>query len=503
MKPSKKSEKLVHLSVESGDPIVEIFVIDGQFNLTTKGVGGLEADLPPGLYKVKFKAGSVIKEVEAILDPGTDRVTITAPVLDFSSPAPIPGTRTVRTGHMEQAHILSREIHGHTGRGGQLFLFVRDLEKGITSDPSQGLSLLTLDGERLFYLNQVGKRDLEEQWAGGTIELAPGIYRLHLQTRVTGALEQTVVISPGWQTQVFLMRRSFGKRESSARRADLTNASVFMSRLGEGFQPERPDLRWTELARMELGSTRCIVPEDQIEEMLEFKKHNPILALFCAHMLLNGKDVKTGIVRTMVKRMQSQLGEHPDVNALVLRLAELEKDRQVSVPPYKAPPMLRSSWNTVVKWSASWPDLVPARSLSDLIAAHLWGSGPWLVWQPPEAPLRSREKGEPPELSESIPQIEDYLSEPELLEQFTEESDLNELEQSLLRYVALSKPTMLHSKGVLPLEEGRDEEKDPFSNDSIIKALGVPNPSARKAAAGLIEKLEQKRIRGAMKGRQT
>jgi hypothetical protein len=504
MKPSKT----IDLTVEAGDALVEIFVIDGRFQLAAHAAGHLEASLPPGLYKVKFKAGNVIKEVDAILEPGSPPQVIPAPDLDFSTAAPLAGTRTARADHIQAAVELSQQSPLCFGSGGQLFLFVRDLDEGFDTDPAQGLTLRSLQGDYIFSFGEQGQRSIEEQWAGCLVELDPGPYRLRLQTHVTGSIEQTIFISPGWQTQVFLLRRPFGKTEHRARRADLAAASIFIVPAGEGFQPEREGMRWTELARLSLGGGgRSGAPAGLPAQSLR-EGSNPLLGLLYAHLMLQARHTDLAALQELLEGLRESLGEHPDLEALHLRLAELRGSAQEQDLAFKSPPMLRSSWEVVVAASAANPRLVPPGSLSQRIAGRLWGGGPWLVWQPPEQESRRDAQAELPGLEESLHQIEELLAEqPGALQSAARSAALDNLEEGLLSYLSAgtspfqAATRQFLSSGSTPGEENlirSEPEEAPgrLSPERLVQALGVPGSSAQKAAASLVEKLQQESGKG-------
>ena len=82
---NQQEEELVEVIVDADDPSTEIFIIDGNFNRIDNGLGRLEVDLPPGLYKVKFKAGSLIEELFMTLEPGIRSMHVPAPEMAFSS----------------------------------------------------------------------------------------------------------------------------------------------------------------------------------------------------------------------------------------------------------------------------------------------------------------------------------------------------------------------------------------------------------------------------------
>src|SRR5262249_50502757 len=53
-------------------------------------------------------------------------------------------------------------------------------------------------------------------------------------------------------------------------------------------------------------------------------------------------------------------------------------------PPVRVPPLLRRSWDLLVRQSARRPQVVPRGSLCDRIADRQWGSGAWLLWETPQ-----------------------------------------------------------------------------------------------------------------------
>lgn len=139
-----------------------------------------------------------------------------------------------------------------------------------------------------------------------------------------------MVVSEGWQTQVFLFRRTFGKGEES-RRPDLSEASVLMGRTGSGFYPDRDDERWTELARLALAGNRKAMPSrDDLREMLVHKFEDPMLGIYAAHLLLREPEIRVDLLEIVLGNLFSMLGEHPDVQALRLKLDEL-RGRELSV----------------------------------------------------------------------------------------------------------------------------------------------------------------------------
>lgn len=537
----------VRLIADGQEPGTEIFVIDGKFNLVTKGIGMVEIALPPGLFKVKFKRGSVISEVDADLFPGFESVSVSAPIMEFSSPVPLRGTDTGHEYHQAAAEALSTQIQVRIAEGSQLFVFIRDVDNAGQGNPATGLSLHDTRGRKLVDLALEAKRAYEQDttmasWAGCNIELNPGQYRIRLNTSNDETLEQVIVLSGGWQTQVFLVRNWYGVRQDKEQAQgiqpkkqwpELSKSSILMAPIGDGFRPSDGNLRLTELARQGLTSGRAVVKENDLEEMLRQKSLNPMLGIFGAHLLLpaiipiKDQDImpfnsavqkrkrranqvlqqvarvtQDGIIdpaaqgklksllHTVVENLRHLLGDHPDVRALDLQLNQpFQEDFEPGI--FETPPMLRRSWEIVIEASVLNPDLVPAGSLADRIANRLWGSGPWVVWRTPPV-ARRRAKEEPlARLEEAMKQIAKSVNNYEELENVVDKMKLNDLEKGLF--------SQLSRKAYVTRKEVPKEKKPPSAvfvstdielGDAILN-LGVPASTTNWAAESLMRKLKK------------
>src|SRR2546425_4937372 len=142
-----------------------------------------------------------------------------------------------------------------------------------------------------------------DNWSGCNIQLDPGAYRLRVQAGSVGRLEQIVVTSLSWQTQVFLLRREYGGDSPPVRRADLGNASVLMLRIGQGFHSKEAHLRQTELARHGLAHGRVVMQPDELNKMLWMKSDNPMLGIYGAHLLLLSQEPDRNLLRTVTANL--------------------------------------------------------------------------------------------------------------------------------------------------------------------------------------------------------
>lgn len=381
----KRSEPGVKVYIRA-EPATEIFLLDHQFRLRERGVGRLTATVEPGLYKVKYRAGTEVVETHVEIEPKSGTVHLQAPVVPYFSPAPLATAQTTHEYHEDAAATLSRKVHQHLGEGSQLFFFARAWTHPqgrqprvppVPSNhhPATGLTLRSADGSLLVDLQQASEVRLDDDpWAGCTVSVAPGAYRLRVDTPRWGGLEQTVIASPGWQTQVFLLQDNFSDTTASAYRPDLAEGSILLARVGHGFDPKRGELRLAELARQSLASNRAVLSADDLTRLVTKKRSSPMLGIYGAHALL-ARGARRQISAT-TRVLSSILGDHPDVNALRLAMAS----RPSNTLSFALPPMLSASWSIIVDRAAKRPDLVPAGSLSSRVASCLWGNGPWLIW---------------------------------------------------------------------------------------------------------------------------
>ena len=455
---SPNESSLVTLRVDAGEQPVEIFVINHRFERVAKGTRLLEIELEPGIYKVRLKAASILQEQLVSLETGSAPVEIVVPQLEFSSPVPLQGTRTTHSQHQKQAEEHSRQIHSTYGQGSELFVFVRDFaetQDAGAPDPAvgevaAGLSLHDVTGKKLVDFAKTGARAVASGetpgWAACNVALAPGVYRLRLKTRAAGVLEQIVVTAQNWQTQVFLTRRAYGRGEGF--RANLAEAATLMAHRGAGFGANRDDARQAELARQGLADARAVISPADLRDILNGKFQNPMLGIYGAHLLLLQDKPDLALLQIVVSNLKRLIGVHPDVQALELLLTPNARHRKTLVFP--TPPMLRSSWKTVLQNSAAHPGLVPAGSLAARVAAQLWGNGAWLVYAlkaPVSASAGETNSLTPQNLRRLIAQLTEKMAPDsvasraqclKLVEDMARKNGLSDLECDLLRYLASS-----------------------------------------------------------------
>lgn len=476
MSPSEP--ELVLLTVQA-EPGTEIFVIDHRFELLAKGVGQLGARVEPGLYQVKLRAGRLIQELQQVVRPGSGEIVVRPPAMPFSSAAPLAGTSRTSEAHERAAEALSRTVHHRAGQGSQLFVFARRHEPDplpTAGSPGRGLSLHDPDGTLLLDLDRAGEADREspDPWVGATLDVDPGTYRLRVATPRWGALERTVVASPGWQTQVFLLQSDYGDEGVPELRPDLASAATLMTREG-GFVSSLEGARRVELARGALVRGRSVVAAEQL---LAEAADNPMLGILGAHALLLAQEPDLGAVRAVVESLASRVGAHPDVDALRLALGDDVAQLGLAFPQ---PPMLMTSWGQVVDASWADPGIVPDGSLSARVATWFWGYGPWLVWradgvedQPEELPTAS---------------LDDALAHVAGVARHVDPTiDLTDAEEALLAHVTRTGAGPPPSFDVAPRGEA-DTPPAPSPDAGLARALGLPPAAVKTVATSLADKL--------------
>jgi len=460
------------LKASSDEDGVRITVLNQQLEPVAHGVRELAERLPQGLYAVRFEAGSAVTEKLVALTPDSEPVEVSEGPLVFAAAAPLRGTGAAVPGQAHAAAEVSRDVHRSLGSGGRLLVFVRDRDLLASSSPASGLTLHSPDGEVTVDLEseaqQGGGQDRgEPPWAACSYQLAPGSWRLRCPAPGGRAIEQSVVVCPGWQTQVFLQRgRSRGGRP---RRANLADACVLMARYGTGFNPSGKGLRTAELARQALRDYRVAVPVDELEMMVFKKARNPMLGVYGAHLMIHRREPRPDrqLVAGVVERLGDLLiGEHPDVRSLRLWLGDVE-----GAGLFSEPPMLKSSWSIVVRASAKHPGLVPSGSRAARAAERMLVLGPWVRWRTSGVSV-TRAREERPErapLGRTLAQLASEL--PADWYALSQERDVSPAESQ-----------------VLALAEQVRERPEPVSDTDVVRALGVPRTVAEDAISTMFER---------------
>lgn len=388
MSASSETE-LRTLIADSGVPACEVIVLDGKFAPVAFGVGKAEVRLPPGFYKVRYKIGRTVTDSDVIeLEPGSAPYVVPIPKLTVRTARP---TGDAATGSAGFASRLSRQVDKQIGSGAELFVFVRDDSDQPSCPTPTGLALFDWNGALIADLADAHG---EDKCAGCTLALNPGSYLLRLNQSDGSPLEQCIHVSEGWQTQVFL--ESLRTDPTSPPEIDLSDAAILMGPLGAGFNPDDNALLWADSARHALANSRNSAPVDRMNtvrkrfheleqsglqpsELASAFNHefpNPIHGIYSAHLLRQSPNYDAALLRDVIEILRLQVGDHPDVMSL-----KLDPDPSVQ---FRIPPMLRSSWQRIVRSTTTRHEVVPTDSYAAAIGNRLWGGGAWLVWRVPE-----------------------------------------------------------------------------------------------------------------------
>ncbi len=388
------SASRIAFTVTAEDRDAELFLVDCDFALVAdeqgdRGVGERTWQVEPGAYKVKARRGTAIREQVVLVRPGAEAFFV--PHLEFASPSPIPGTAWTHEHHIAADSAAATRM---VNTPSSIVIMAREWTEKVSSqkplnprDPSQGLSLLTVDGTAvpLDWQTDLGWEPVATCHAA----VAPGAYRLHLDAPDRKPVEMMLIASPGWQTHVYLLTET--PLPPDQRRVDLINAAISIRRAHDWNDP-RSAAAWQleEIARQAIIDDRTKIAAFLKPEILK-DTATPMLSLLGAHVLVNEARKQNEKrkndpslpeidhrpeVAQVVQRLRGQLGtDHPDVEALAMGAG-------VGNPAYRfsVPPMLRGGWQRVLSESSRREDVCVPDSFAQKIWAQLWGDGPWLLW---------------------------------------------------------------------------------------------------------------------------
>ncbi len=543
----------VRLQTSAELPSAEIFVLDHNFQFVHRGVGSIDVELPPGVYTVRYRSGAAVEDVPVSLRPGSGAVELSAPKLRLKSPAPL-AANDAGALYGTFAQTASREVHARPGRGAELFLFVRlagtdAAQAGISTQRLFDVSVLDARGATIAHLRDAPRRADADRARAYTLELDPGTYYLRFAADGRVPLEQSCVLSEGWQTQVFASSRGYGDDPRSPG-ANLPEAAVFMMPQGRGFDAEEARVAWSESARQSLAQGGSMAPERQlrqavaeaneirkgggprqVKEMLRSKFVNPMLGIYGLHMLLQSAQRDRAVMSELAENLELLIGPHPDVTALELLPGVPDRGPR----RYSAPPMLRTSWALIVAQSVHAPDLVPRGSYAELVADRMWGAGAWLVWRSPaeEAARGAADAGDDDgatsreEFAAAIVTLTQFVAQRlrtgsagTLISELARDARFTATERSVLLHLATTADRSARFLQALRAESPlvdraldfvRDRLADGglveraraflerelglgagLTGEALVRALGLPAASLQRAVVGLARKLAQK-----------
>ena len=380
----------VTFDVAAADDGTEIFLINGDFELVAKGVGKATFSAPPGLYKLKVRSGNTT--VQDFIEVREGMKPLALQPVQMVSPVPLVNTATTDPSH--QAAVSDAVAHPIDANAGSAIVIVVRLSKQCPQpdtppqNPARGLTLLAMDGRRMADVEAEATigGDPAQPIATLHVAVAPGAYRLSLTRADDRRVEQIVLASQGWQTQLFMFVDRSG-------RADVVNAAITIRK---DFQPADDALRLEQIAFGAFRDDRKIL-SDAMRARIADPAAPPMLALLGALLLIReAKTAKQEVedsgskgelvdnraaVATIVANLRAALAphSHPDVEAIALGAGNPNPSYR-----FQSPPMFRASWRLLLKASAADPKLIAPSSFAARIATRLWGDGPWLLYFDPD-----------------------------------------------------------------------------------------------------------------------
>jgi hypothetical protein len=194
-------------------------------------------------------------------------------------------------------------------------------------------------------------------------------------------IEQSLVASPGWALEVYILRRAGAQQQEADIRP---RVSVMLRSLDASLECTDDDYKVIEVARTALADERKVL-NAELSDLLFDKIPNPMARLVGGHLLLveRDRDPNRDIAALdgIVRRLQSELGrQHPDVVALSLVCPDASLR---ATKPIAAPPMFQRSWNILMQAAQRRTTLVPEAVWA---RAHaLAALPPFLIWTTDES----------------------------------------------------------------------------------------------------------------------
>jgi len=335
------------LTVRTRDALDEVVVFDGHLNERTRGVGGLVAKLPTGLYKIRVRTGPLLQERLVALEQDATEVfepaDSGAPVIKVLSAGSAP-LRTV-----------------DRGQGSVLTIWIKDPPPGnVDFDRRAARALYVSDdkGQPLADVDVDGQPSPDDPAMFiCRIRSSPGLKRLKFVLPTGKAIERGVVTAMGWDVDVRVERQQYLRSPA----IDLAGGTVQM-RPG-GAPPNEEFERLTETALYALANGRRVM-SDRMNALLKDKFENPMFGLIGAHLVLRDVGAKADVLPVVLQNTGYLIGEDdPDLKALRLKM----QPRPANSVVFDVPPMLRMSWDLIVEGTFDGTAEIDPRSCAGAI----------------------------------------------------------------------------------------------------------------------------------------
>ena len=369
---SPSDEKTISLRIAAATPLTEITVSDSQFRkiAVPTNTGVLELKLPAGVYEVGFRDGTSIQQELVVLSPEQEQ--------------PVLLTQATPTFSEDYDLDLSEDP---ASQAPSLALIVRDPLDGPQSPDTRfdGLDLVDAAGSSV-----VSSRKNNQL----LFDVSPGPYRLRLQTGLGNQIFETPIVAcPGWSLRASCRAGSYGP---DVYRADLTTIQVRMYPTDGSRRRSREERALESNALAALAGRRTLSGQafkDLLRGLLNQKYVNPMFGFYAGYLLRGTDADEIDVLAQLVAHLEALVEkgpdrkltppagfQHPDVEALKLRLRMLRKESMEDVAAFPFPPMLFAGWRTILQVAERSKNIIPAGSLSDRISSHLVAAGASLLW---------------------------------------------------------------------------------------------------------------------------
>lgn len=206
----------------------------------------------------------------------------------------------------------------------------------------------------------------------------PGAYVLRTAWRdESGTLvtvEQTLWLAAGRQTIVSLPNDERGVHAAAA--------SVHVTPIGTTWDGTQRSHLLAELALAELRAAQPVLTAGLVEAVRT--PETAMAALYAAQIALT--DGSNAVVADVLHALEEALPAHPDVRALRVFLGD--HDGEDAAAARCAPMFAGSYWTALIPADLHDPDVIPAHTQAEEVAATALAGGPWLQWQAPRKPLQ-------------------------------------------------------------------------------------------------------------------
>lgn len=427
----------------------ELVVVDSEFNTVGYGVGELEAAVDPGVYQLEYRAGRAVETKLVALGARGVHEELNVHV-GMSSPAPIERTSTSREPHQSAAREHSERLIGADAEAGLLIL-VRSVtgsgELPLDCEAIGGAAVVDAGGEPVAEAD-AWEFDEAHQWAACTAPLPSGGYALRTAPGESDEiqLEQSVWLSEGWQTLVYVPNTASGPAFDAA--------SIHMAPLHAGWTPwEETEVSLAlEAALCGLRDGRSVVHGRLLDLLFAAKFTNPMLGIVGAHALFVRPHPDLERLGRVVEALEDLVPGHPDVTVLPWMLEEAAAAAEVRAPQPPAlpsavdwPPMLRAGYAALVRLDALSPGAIRDRSGAEGIAAGLVPRGIWTTWRA-RAPERVRYD------SPVTDRVAEYLTQVSMEREIEDQVALHEAQPSQIA-VATELPSASVARALEALEK--------------------------------------------------